>query len=80
MQAKDAVAELVSMSDKSAIALSREMGKADTYLSMTISRGSIPKLDTFAAIAAACGYELVLRGPDREITIEYCQGPHKDGD
>lgn len=71
MQAKDAVAELVALSGKSAITVSREMGRADAYISMTISRKSIPKLDTFAEIAAACGYEVVLRSPEHEITIEY---------
>lgn len=71
MQARDAVAELVAMSGKSAIEVSREMGRADTYVSMTISRKSVPRLDTFAELAAACGYEVVLRGSGGEIAIEY---------
>lgn len=71
MVARDAVAEIVAMSGKGPIAVSREMGRSDTYVSMTISRGSVPKLDTFVEIAAACGFELVLRGEGREIAIEY---------
>ena len=38
---------------------------------MTISRNSIPKFDAFAGIAAACSYEVVIRSPEHEITMEY---------
>lgn len=71
MKAKDAVSEVVALSGKSAITVSREMGRADTYVSMTISRRSVPKLDTFVELAKICGYDLVLRGHGEEITIEY---------
>lgn len=71
MKAKDALSEIVAVSGKSPITVSREMGRADTFVSATISRGSVPKLDTFAEIAAICGFEVVLRNPTREITIEY---------
>ncbi|MBR3159227.1 MAG: hypothetical protein IKF14_09020 [Atopobiaceae bacterium] len=71
MKAKDAVSEVVALSGKSAITVSREMGRADTFISMTISRKSVPKLDTFAELAAVCGYELVLMGNGEQITIEY---------
>lgn len=42
-------------------AMSRHLGYCDLYVRGAMQRHSVPRLDTFADIAAACGYELVLR-------------------
>lgn len=70
VNAKDAVGEVVSRSGEGPMALSRKLGRHESYLSTTISRRSVPKLDTFADIADACGFELVLRGHGTELVIE----------
>lgn len=40
--------------------LSRDLGKADTYIGATLSRGSDVKVETLAAIARQCGYRLIV--------------------
>lgn len=40
--------------------LSRELGKADSYIATAISRNSDPAAKNLAAMAAACGYTLAL--------------------
>lgn len=46
------------------------LGKSPTYLSGIISRGSVPKMDTAAAIAHACGYRLQLVSDDGRDVVE----------
>lgn len=70
MNAKDATKYVIQASGRSMRALAVEMGKSPMYLAGVTSRGSVPKLDTFADIARACGYELILRGHDEEHVIE----------
>lgn len=69
MHARNAVKEMVEASGKTTSAVSKAMG-SDSYVAMTISRGSVPKLDTFVKIAQAAGFEVVLRGNGKELTIE----------
>ena len=70
MHAKDATKHVITNSEKTMRAVAVEMGKSPMYLSGVTSRGSVPKLDTFAAIAAACGYKLQLVGHGQTIEIE----------
>ena len=50
------------------------MGKVKTYFSATASRGSIPKVDTVAAMLEACGYTLcaVPKGSEPKNAIIIC--------
>lgn len=41
--------------------LSRSMGRTSNWIATMLSNGTKPRLDTAAAIADACGYELVVR-------------------
>lgn len=54
--------------------IGRAMGKRDNYVSATASRGSVPKADTLAAMAAVCGYTLALVPmgslPEGALTID----------
>ena len=36
------------------------LGKSESYVSATASRGSVPRCDTMAEMAEACGYRLAL--------------------
>lgn len=42
-------------------ALSRKLGHTPGWFSSTLTRRSVPRLDTVAAVADTCGYELVIR-------------------
>lgn len=68
MNSKDAVLKMCEISGKSQRAVSLEIGKAGTFLGTTLYKGSVPRVDTMAKIAEACGFELVLRG--HGVTIE----------
>lgn len=69
--AKEVLAEVVKRSGKSPVAVSREMGRADSYLSTTMGRGSVPRLDIFVEVCRACGYEVIVRNREgKEILVE----------
>lgn len=52
--------------------VSRRMGRHDAYLSVTLNRGSVPRTDTFAKMADALGYDLVVvnRDDGHEMRID----------
>lgn len=60
MDAITAIRRMMRASGQTYRDVADSLGKSPTYLSGIISRGSVPKLDTAAAIADACGYDLVL--------------------
>ena len=62
MNTRDAIAKMCEISGKSQRSVSSEIGKAPTFISSTLNKGSVPRIDTMAKIAEACGFELVLRG------------------
>ena len=68
MDTREAIERMCEEAGKSQRAVSAEIGRAPTFLSTTLHKGSGPKVDTMAAIARACGFELVLRG--HGVTIE----------
>jgi DNA-binding phage protein len=69
MKASEALEHMARMSGLSYAAISRAAVGSNKFVSMTISRGSVPRLDTFARLARACGYEVVLRGHGEEIAV-----------
>lgn len=60
MNVEQAIRKAADTAGKSLNAVSREVGKNDNYLSVTFGRGSVPKADTLAQLANACGYHLAL--------------------
>ena len=74
MDTTDVMRLMVAASGKSAIALSRELGRGDTFLTSTMTRRSRPRVDTFVAFARACGYEVVLRGHGEELSLSDALG------
>lgn len=49
--------------------LSRELGRADSYIATAISRHSDPAAKNLAAMAAVCGYVLALV-PEDELPVD----------
>ena len=58
MKTTDALRKIVKDSNKSAIQISREIGRRPNYVSSLLHSGSVPSCETFASIAGACGAEL----------------------
>ena len=69
MKTLEAIQHMLDVSGMPKTELSRRMGKARTFVSSTISKGSTPRADTLAAMARHMGYTLVLRGHGEEIEL-----------
>jgi hypothetical protein len=61
---------MCSTSGKGTVQVSRELGKSKAYVSATINRGNVPRVDTLAEIAKACGYKVVLEGHGERIELD----------
>lgn len=72
MNAHDVVEELVRDTGETHRRVSVRMGYGSTYLKGFIYERRIPRIDTLAKIADACGYDLLLRRriDDYEIPID----------
>lgn len=74
MNAYKAVKEAATNKRISTNAVSRALGKADSYISSGITRGSTPKADTLAAMLEVCGYKLAAIPaedlPDTALVID----------
>ena len=71
MMTDEAIRHMCKVAGKGTPVVSRDIGRGSSFVGSILSRGSVPKADTLARIAEACGYEVVLRGHGEEITIEY---------
>ena len=58
MDAQSAWKRAARDSDKSMRSVSLEMGRSENFISTTFGKKSTPKVDTFAAMLAPCGYIL----------------------
>lgn len=70
MQALDAIRRMVEASGKTSADVCREMGTAENYIRVTLSRKSVPKVDTFAEIAHACGFRVKIVGQGESHDID----------
>lgn len=70
MNALSAINNAIAHSGKSKLQVARDMGKSDYYVTALVGRGSVPKLDTAAELAHACGYTLYLEGHGERIEID----------
>lgn len=74
MKTGDAIKAMAKDSGRSVRGVSQAMGRNPDYLGMTLSRGSVPKADTLARAAEACGYRLALVPagslPDDSLVID----------
>ncbi len=62
--------EMIRRSGKTAVQISREIGRKDNYISSLMHSGCIPSVETFASIAGACGAKLCLVYPDKLIQMD----------
>lgn len=58
MKAMEAVKAAAESSGTPTTHIGRRMGKQDSYYSAVVSRGSVPKADTLAAMLDVCDYDL----------------------
>ena len=72
MDANKAFNTVMSRSGLSKVELSESLGKKRTYVSTMIYKNRVPKTDTFAWIANACGWDLLTRNREtgEEIVID----------
>lgn len=75
MDARTAMRWMMGASGVGPSDLSRRLGHSRSYITASIAQGGTPRLDTFARIARACGYRLVLETRDGSRGVElYDQG------
>ena len=70
MNTLEAIRRMCDEAGLTTVQVSERLGKSRAYVGATLSRGSVPKADTLAQIAQACGYTLVLESPTDRIQIE----------
>lgn len=70
MNALDAIRRMCDESGVGPTQVSQAIGRARTFLSATLSRGNIPRVDTMAKVAQACGYRLILESDTDRIVID----------
>ncbi len=80
MKATEALRLMVRNAGKSAIAISKEIGRKPNYVASLMNRGSVPSVETFASIAEACGARLVLELPDETVELDGWQAQEKQGE
>jgi DNA-binding phage protein len=80
MDASDAIRTMIKASGKSARQVSREIDRAETFISASLAQSTCPRSDTLVKIADACGYKIValpaeeankLSSESNAINIEY---------
>ena len=72
MRVHDAIRKMLAGTGNSALGVSAAIGRGPTFLSATFTHARSMQTNTLAAVAAACGYELVLRpreGDDGEAFV-----------
>ena len=72
MNAHEAVKSVLRVTGTSGRSASKAIGRGPTYISATLNKPRAMQSNTLAAIAAVCGYELVLRprgGADGEAFV-----------
>ena len=68
--AQNIVKYLVERSKIPMARISRDMGRSDTFLSTTISKNSILRLDTFLKLCEATEWKVKIEGHGEEFYIE----------
>lgn len=64
MDATSAIRQMLATSGLSARAASSMMGMNNRYVGGILFKDTVPKVDTLAAIADVCGYDLILMPRD----------------
>lgn len=78
MQGKDVARALVEHGGLTLWSASKALGRSGQYLDTVARRGSVPSLDTAAAIADVCGCDLVLVDRATGDTVARVDPPARD--
>ena len=70
MNTIDAIRRMCDESGKSTTQVSTEIGRTRSFVGSTLTRQSVPRANTLALIAQACGYRLVLESDTDRIQID----------
>ncbi|MBQ9057740.1 MAG: helix-turn-helix transcriptional regulator [Atopobiaceae bacterium] len=70
MDAKIVLKKMIEASNKSQRLISVEIGRHPTYIASLLHGGSYPQIDTFTAIAQACGCQVIVRFPEEEQEVD----------
>lgn len=54
----ETVRKVAAQAGKSYMQISKELGRANTYLSSTLNSGRTPSVENYATMLHVCGYEL----------------------
>ena len=79
MSPKDAFMEVARTSPISMRQISLNMGHRAEYISVIIAKSKIPRIDTFAKVADASGWDIVARKRDNGSEIYIDPGPAESG-
>ena len=69
MEACEILRHMVEASGKSYRQISKEIGRSESFVSATIAQGACPRLDTFASIAGACGYQVEVQSKTERLEL-----------
>lgn len=75
MNTLEAVRLMLDRSGATPYRVAVEMGRAPTYISSMLRRGSVPSADLLSEIGAACGYRLELVPLDGGDSLTIGGGP-----
>lgn len=75
MNTSEALRLLLDRSGVTPYRVAVDMGRAPTYVSSMLRRGSVPSADLLAQIADVCGYDLRLISRDGLDSITIDAGP-----
>lgn len=70
MNEMELIRHMVDASGMSLRAVSIAMGKAPTYVSTILTRGTGVNTSTLAKIASVCGYELRVEGHGETVAVD----------
>ncbi|NPD30537.1 hypothetical protein HLV37_01395 [Eggerthellaceae bacterium zg-1084] len=70
MNIRECIQLMIDRSGMSARALSTSIGRSPGFITNSLSQNASMRFDTFAAIASATGYRVMLVGRDEEVEVE----------
>lgn len=70
MNVSESIRRMCEKSGKGPVEVSYAIGRSKAFLSSALTRGTIPRVDTLAKVAQACGYRLVLESNTDKIVID----------
>ncbi|MBR3326035.1 MAG: hypothetical protein IKG22_01760 [Atopobiaceae bacterium] len=70
MNVTESIRRMCVQSGRGPVEVSGAIGRSRAFLSSALTRGTMPRVDTLAKVAQACGYQLVLESDTDRIEID----------